>query len=79
MGFHVNKFLGTDRDKTMADKLMYLLNDDTQNYPFYRLQLVVETIGHSQMSLRSLRNIFEAMDQAINIKILGYISITYKI
>ena len=79
MQFLVKKYLGTKRNKTMTDKLMYPLNDDTQNYPFYRLLLVVETIGHSQMSLRSLRNIFEAMDQAINIKILGYISITYKI
>ena len=24
----------------MADKLMYILNDDTQNYPFLRLQIV---------------------------------------
>ena len=29
------------RDKTMADKLMYIPNDDKQNYPFCRLQLVV--------------------------------------
>ena len=35
------------RDKTMADKLMYILNDDTQNYPFYRLQLMLETFGHT--------------------------------
>ena len=34
------------RDKTMADKLMYKPNDDTQNYLFCRLQLVVETFGH---------------------------------
>ena len=27
----------------MADKLMYISNDDTQNYPFYRLKLVVES------------------------------------
>ena len=27
----------------MADKLMYIPNDDTQNYHFCRLQLVVET------------------------------------
>ena len=26
------------RDKTMADKLIYIPNDDTQNYPFCRLQ-----------------------------------------
>ena len=24
---------------------MYIHNDDTQNYPFYRLKLVVETLG----------------------------------
>ena len=29
----------------MADKLMYITNDDTQNYHFCRLQLVVEMIG----------------------------------
>ena len=27
---------GIQRDKTMADKLMYIPNDDSQNYPFYR-------------------------------------------
>ena len=31
----------------MADKLMCTSNDDTQNYPFCRLQLVVKTFGHS--------------------------------
>ena len=36
------------RDKTRADKLIYIPNDDTQNYPFYKLQLVVvKTFGHS--------------------------------
>ena len=29
----------------MGDKLMYFPNNDTQNYPFCRLQLVVETFG----------------------------------
>ena len=29
----------------MADKLMYIPNDDTQNYPFCRLKLVVETLN----------------------------------
>ena len=29
----------------MADKLMYIPNDDTQNYPLCRLPLVVETFG----------------------------------
>ena len=31
------------RNKTMADKLIYIRNDDKQNYIFCRLQLVVET------------------------------------
>ena len=31
----------------MADNLMYIPNDDTQNYPSCRLQLVDETLGHS--------------------------------
>ena len=30
----------------MMDKLMYISNDDTQNYAFYRLKLVVETFEH---------------------------------
>ena len=31
----------------MADKVMYITNDDTQNNLFCRLQLVFETFGHS--------------------------------
>ena len=31
----------------MADELMYIPNDDKQNYPFCRLQLVFETLGQS--------------------------------
>ena len=31
----------------MADKLMYITHDDTQNYPFCKLQIVFETFGHS--------------------------------
>ena len=30
----------------MADKLMYIPNDNTQSYPFCRLQFVVETFEH---------------------------------
>ena len=37
---------GIYRDKTIADKLMYIPNNDTQNYLFFRLQLVVEKFGH---------------------------------
>ena len=38
---------GTYRDKTMADKLIYIPNNNTQNYPFCRLKLVFETFKHS--------------------------------
>ena len=34
----------------MAYKLMYILNDDTQNYPFCRLQLVVDPFGLNIMN-----------------------------
>ena len=37
---------GIKRDKTMTDKLMYIANVDTQNNPFCRLKLVVETFEH---------------------------------
>ena len=30
------------RDKAINDKLMYIINDNTQNYAFCRLQLVAE-------------------------------------
>ena len=36
-------YSGISRDKTWADKLMYIPNVDTQDYPFFILQLVVET------------------------------------
>ena len=31
----------------MADKLEYIPNGDTQIYPYCKLQLVGETLGHS--------------------------------
>ena len=37
-------------DETMADKLMYIANDDTQNYAFSRLKLVVEMFKHSRLN-----------------------------
>ena len=40
------KYSGIQRDKAMSDKLMYIPNDDTQKYPYYRLYVVVETFGH---------------------------------
>ena len=30
----------------MADKLMYIPNDDTQNYPFSKLKFVIEKFEH---------------------------------
>ena len=40
----------------MTDKLMYIPNEDTQNYPFCRLQLVVETFGHSTSEPNNLNS-----------------------
>ena len=31
----------------MSDKLMYIPNGDTQIYPFFRLEIVIETFEHS--------------------------------
>ena len=36
---------GISRDKKMADKLMHNSNNYIQNYPFCRLQLVIDTFG----------------------------------
>ena len=38
--------VGIQRDKTMAVKLMYIPNDDIQNYRFCRLRIVGEIFGH---------------------------------
>ena len=38
---------GIFRDKTIADKLIYIPNDDIQNFPFCRLQLLVKNFVHS--------------------------------
>ena len=35
------------RDKTMAYKFMYIPNNETQNYPFGRLQFMLKTFEHS--------------------------------
>ena len=35
---------GIQRDKTMADKMMYIPYDDTQIYPFCRLKIMVVTL-----------------------------------
>ncbi len=41
------KRTGISRNQIIADKLKYIPNDDTQYYPFYRIQLVVESFGQS--------------------------------
>ena len=45
-GINTILYPGISRDKIMADLLIYIPNDDSQNYPFFSLQLVVETFGH---------------------------------
>ena len=44
---YINIGKGIETYKTIAIKLMYIPNINSQNYPFYGLQLVVETFGHS--------------------------------
>ena len=46
--FKVNMYIqGSKGIIQCTDNLMYIHNKDTQNYPFYRLQLVVDMFGHS--------------------------------
>ena len=37
----------TQGSKGIGQWPMYIPNDDTQNQPFSRLQLMIETFGHS--------------------------------
>ena len=39
-----------------GNKSMYIPNDDTQNYPFCKLQLVVETFKHSNLNKSTIQN-----------------------
>ena len=39
---------------TIANKLMYIPNVDTQNYPFCGLQLLIERLGNRSYNSRSL-------------------------
>ena len=45
--FRLKTFKTSKRVKTMADKLMYIPNVKTKNYPFYRIQLLVEMFINS--------------------------------
>ena len=57
----------------MANKLMYISNDDTQNYPY--LQLVVKTIGHPNNEIKNqVSKVVEPMNKNIRIiKLWGLI------
>ena len=52
----------------MADKLMYIPNNDTRNYPFCGLQLMVETFRHStnQNSLKSPKLLIQRIRKSYN-------------
>ena len=39
----------------MADKLMYIPNNDTRTYKFCRLKLMVETFEHLTMQKKQLK------------------------
>ena len=55
--------------KTMADKLMYIPNDNTQKYLFCRLQLVVRMLGNSTLvTYQSNFNIVLKVVQTMNKK-----------
>ena len=41
----------------MSDKLKYVPSDDTQNYPFCRFKLVVETFKHLTDNLTEIRKV----------------------
>ena len=46
----------------MADKLIYIPNDDTQNYHFYRLQLVVKGLD-TQLNKPSNQNLLNVVNR----------------
>ncbi len=43
---------GISRDKTMHDLLMYMSNDDKQNYSFCRLKLLIENFQPTNPDLK---------------------------
>ena len=44
---------------------MYIFNDDTQNYPFCILQLVVETFGLNEQTYQNLKKFPKLLSQPI--------------
>ena len=49
---------GIKSDKTLADKLMYILNYNTQNYPFCRLQLRLKSLD-TQLNKPTNKNLLK--------------------
>ena len=70
--FIENILSGIYRDNTMADKLMYILNDNTQNYPFRKLNFRLkrmDTKFYKQTNQNSLN--FPKFVKPTNKKTLG--------
>ena len=57
----------------MADKLIYITNDDTQNYPFNRFWCVVEAFRHLNQNPIKVSKVVKSTNKKINIKLLGLI------
>ena len=59
----------------MTDKLKYIHNDDTQNYPLCRLNIVVETFEHitwiKQSKFTKVPKVVKATNKKTYQKILG--------
>ena len=55
-----NKLQVGSRDKTMADKQLYIPNDDAQNYLFCRLQLTSGcNVMNNQLNAPTIENFIE--------------------
>ena len=61
---------GIYRNKTTDDKLMYIPNDKTQNYPFCRLQLVLDA-PTNQNSIKVPKVVNPTNKKTLLIKTLG--------
>ena len=54
---------GIKKDKTMADKFIYIPNDDTQNYPFCTLKLVFETFDLIKQANQNSIKVLKVLSQ----------------
>ena len=55
----------------MADKLMYIANDDTQNYPFCRIQFLVWALNAMRHPIKregAVVTLFETKTTGIQLK-----------